>query len=200
MNKTYILRLLETASVTLFFLQALKVIFSILFGIIYDQVFEGPIDTWLFISVLLVVVTFVAPAAIFRQPKSGFLAFLAAVAVVSRVVLTVNDPTISYWGSLGVLLAGGLYMAALYAVERSIFAPGLLLAITLDQTFRAAGYTYDVTLRPEPWPRISIAICTAGRSGPGPRRWAIASCASPAATAWLRRCCCAWRWWCWAVR
>ena len=61
-QRAYNLRILEAVCIWLFFIQALRVIFSVLFGIIYDQVFAGPLDAWLGISVILVVFAFTLPA------------------------------------------------------------------------------------------------------------------------------------------
>jgi len=47
MTKSHVLRSLEAGAVLLFFLQSLRVIFSVLFGIIYDRLFVGPLDWWM---------------------------------------------------------------------------------------------------------------------------------------------------------
>ena len=48
------LQFFVAASVLLFWLQALRVIFAVMFGIVYDQTRSGPVGPWLFISSLLV--------------------------------------------------------------------------------------------------------------------------------------------------
>ena len=47
MTKSHVLRSLEAGAVLLFFLQSLRVIFSVLFGIIYDRLFVSPLDWWM---------------------------------------------------------------------------------------------------------------------------------------------------------
>ena len=67
------LRAVEAVSVLLFFFQALRAVFSVLFGIIYDQVFAGTPDAWLVVSVLLVAVAFSAPVvAPSGWPRAGW--------------------------------------------------------------------------------------------------------------------------------
>ncbi len=140
-------RVIETASVLLFFLQALRVIFSVLFGIIYDQVFEGPLGVWLVVSVLLVLAALTAPAAISRNPSARTLATLAAIAALARVALCVNDAGVRYWGSLVVLLAAGLYLAGRLNKDGRHTFSALVAALAADQVLRALGQTYDISLR-----------------------------------------------------
>jgi len=141
-------RLFEATSVLLFFLQALRVIFSVMFGIIYDQVFLGPIDAWLFISILLVLLALLAPALARRVPGRGWLAVFAVLSGLGRVALSINDPQARFWGALVVLATGGLYLACLLATARRLAFVGLVAALALDQLVRVMGQTYDVTLRP----------------------------------------------------
>ena len=154
-QRMHILRAIEAACIWLFFLEALRVIFSVLFGIIYDQVFEGPVDVWLVISVLLVVVAITLPALGTRNPKPNKLALFAAIAVISRVGLSINDPQVRYWCALLVLGSGGLYLASLFLLSKRAVLPGLVAALSLDQIFRVIGQTYDVTLR-QSWIPVQI--------------------------------------------
>lgn len=161
------LRAVEAVSVLLFFLQALRVVFSVLFGIIYDQVFAGTPDAWLVISVLLVVVALSAPLASPSSWSRGWLAGLAAVASMGRIALTINDATVRYWGSLVVIAAGGLYLAGLLVARRPLALTALAGALALDQVLRALGQTYDLSLRPwwlplqVGWATIILAVSAA---------------------------------------
>src|SRR4030067_3635988 len=83
-RKFWPMRLFEATSVLLFFLQALRIIFSVLFGIIYDQVSLGPIDAWLFASNLLVLLPLLAPALAPRVPGRGWLAIFAVLSGLGR--------------------------------------------------------------------------------------------------------------------
>jgi endonuclease/exonuclease/phosphatase family metal-dependent hydrolase len=163
------LRLVESTSVLLFFLQALRVIFSVLFGIIYDQVFEGPLSAWLGISVLLLLAALVAPAALPRNPSARILAVLAAIAALARVSLCVNDAGVRYWGSLVLLLAAGLYLAGHQGRHGRFTFISLVAALAADQVLRALGQTYDLSLRPA-WLPVQV-VWAAGLIAVG---WPIA--------------------------
>ncbi|MCX6071681.1 MAG: hypothetical protein NTU91_12640, partial [Chloroflexi bacterium] len=148
MTDTRFLRSIEATSIVLFFLQALRVIFSVLFGITYDQLFAGSPDAWLPVSILLVLVALALPALAPRTPTHTWLAVLASVAAVARVALTFNDATLRYWGALVVLGAAGLYLAGLLTARRSLALPSLLTALAIDQLLRAVGQTFDISLQP----------------------------------------------------
>jgi endonuclease/exonuclease/phosphatase family metal-dependent hydrolase len=154
--KNRILRIIEAIVVLVFFLQALRAVFSVMFGIIYDQIFEGALSAWLPVSNLLVLAALAAPALFgllagkaqpARAARSGLLSTLAIITALSRIALTINDPVARYWGSLVTLAAGGLYLAALLVLARPMAFPALVGALTLDQVLRAAGHTYDISLR-----------------------------------------------------
>lgn len=142
-----ILHTLEAVSVAVFFLQALRVIFSVMFGIIYDQIFEGPITAWLPISNLLVIAALIAPLLAPRTTQRRWMSIVAALAALARIALTVNEAPVRYWGALVVIATGGLYLAGLLMYHRQEAFPVLVAALVLDQTLRAAGHTYDVSLR-----------------------------------------------------
>lgn len=148
MNQPRLLRAVEATSVLLFFLQALQVVFSVLLGIIYDQVFAGSPTAWLIVSLLLVIVALGAPMAGPLEWRRPLLGALACVAAVGRVALCLNDATIRYWACLIVLLAGGLYLEGLLVARRSMVLSALLGALSLDQFLRMLGQTYDMSLRP----------------------------------------------------
>ena len=148
MDKMRLFRFLEATSLLLFFLQALRVVFSVLFGIIYDQVFQGPMDAWLIISILLMLVAFCAPVFAPAMPHRGWLLSCVTLAALARVGLSVNDPQVRYWAALIVLTSVGLYLALSISADRPLVLNGLLAALVLDQLFRAVGQTYDLALRP----------------------------------------------------
>ncbi len=148
MMQRRILHMLEAVSVAVFFLQALRVIFSVMFGIIYDQIFEGPITAWLPLSNLLVIAALIAPLLAPRTASWRWMSVAAALAALARIALTVNEAPVRYWGALVVIAAGGLYLAGLLMHHRREAFLVLLAALVLDQVLRAAGHTYDVSLRP----------------------------------------------------
>jgi len=148
MTDTRFLCAVEATSIMLFFLQALRVVFSVLFGIIYDQVFAGSPDAWLPVSVLLLFLALALPAVAPRSPGHTWLAILAALTAVARIALTFNDASLRYWGALVVLACAGLYLAGLLTARRSLALPSLLTALALDQVLRAVGQTFDLSLQP----------------------------------------------------
>jgi endonuclease/exonuclease/phosphatase family metal-dependent hydrolase len=142
------LRKLEAISVIVFFFQALRVLFSMLFGIISDQIFEGPIDAWLIISNLLVIAALGAPVIVPRSKPAKWLTWFAILTTLTRISMTLPDPGVRFWGSLGGIAFGGMYIATLIATSRSSFLSGMIGAIVIDQLLRSMGNTIDVSLRP----------------------------------------------------
>lgn len=135
------------ASIVLFFLQALRVIFSVLFGIIYDQVFEGPLDAWLAGSNLLVVAALIAPWLV-KASGPQRARWLPALAALARLFLSVDDAGVRFWAAILTLLFSGFAAVNVLRRARLDFLRGLLLASVADQILRAAGHTYDVSLQP----------------------------------------------------
>jgi endonuclease/exonuclease/phosphatase family metal-dependent hydrolase len=151
------------ASVILFYLQALRVVFSVLFGIIYDQVFEGPVDAWLVTSNLLVVAALISPWMLGGVLKSGA-RWLPALAALGRIFLSIDDANVRFWASGAVLLFGGLATADLLQRSRPGFARAFITALAVDQVLRAVGHTFDVSLRPGwlPFQGLWLALILAG--------------------------------------
>ncbi len=179
MSRSIPYRLLEATSVLLFLLQAIRVIFSVLFGVIYDQIFTGPMNSWLYLSVLLLLAALLVPAFSPRAPGRGWLALLAALAAISRLTLSINQAEVRYWGSLVVLACGGLYLAALLMANRPVVWPAMTLALAIDQLLRLLGDTYDLSLRPGWLPYqglwsillIALAIWLSRHARPSPRAY-----------------------------
>ena len=178
MTQHRFLRAVEATSVLVFFVQAIRVVFSVLFGIIYDQVFAGSPTPWLAVSVVLVALAFLAPLAAPAEWRRSWLGAVACLAAVGRVGLSVNNPDVRYWASLVVLAAGGLYLSGLLVARRSMALPALAGALAVDQLLRVSGQTYDVSLRPEGFvPQIVWCVLVAGaalalarRAGAGDHR------------------------------
>jgi len=161
------LRTVESVAVLLFFLQAVRVLFSVLFGIIYDAVFAGPMTCqrgWpsMVVSVLLALLAFLTPLVAPRRRRGIQLALLVTSLFVflGRIPLTLNNPDLRLYSSLLIVAGGGLYVVALLR-ERVVAFPGLFMAaLAGDQLFRAFGHTFDVTLR-DGWLPYQIAISVA---------------------------------------
>jgi endonuclease/exonuclease/phosphatase family metal-dependent hydrolase len=139
--------LIQASSVLLFTFQALRVIFSVLFGIIYDGIFEGPFTAWLIISNLLVIASFLIPLLIGRKISGGQLTLWATIAGLARIALTVNIAIVRYWGSLLVILAGLIYLLGLLRRYRNFVFTSIVMSLSLDQLFKVLGTSFDITLR-----------------------------------------------------
>jgi endonuclease/exonuclease/phosphatase family metal-dependent hydrolase len=136
-----------SVSVFLFFLQALRVIFSVLFGIIYDQIFEGPMDAWLVISNLLVLLAFAAPLFSPKKNHYRWSMIFAVLTSLARINLSINQADVRFWGSLLTVAFGGLYLTTQLQLKRRLFVQTMLGALVLDQFLRVLGDTYDISLR-----------------------------------------------------
>lgn len=130
----------------LFFLQALRVVFSVMFGFIYDQVFEGPMDAWLVIGNVLVFMAMVLPAWVNRNPSWRWMVALAVVASASRAALSVDDIWVRYWGALLVIISTGAFVVTLIRLDLRRTLRALVMAIVIEQLLRAVGHTTDVSL------------------------------------------------------
>jgi len=135
-------------SITLFFFQGLRTIFSSLFGIIYDQVLVGPVTVWLGTSSLLVVAALIAPSFIPERFERGALPIAIVISVLARLAMTLPSTEIRYWSALVVVFTGALFLRM--ALERTpreaIIA--ILGALIAGQLLRNLGTTYDLSLRP----------------------------------------------------
>jgi endonuclease/exonuclease/phosphatase family metal-dependent hydrolase len=136
-----------SVSVFLFLLQGVRVIFSVLFGIIYDQIFEGPIDSWLVISNLFVVLAFAAPLWTPGKNRNRWAWVFASITALARVSLSVNLADVRFWGSLFTVAFGSLYLTTRLQLDRRSFVQCMLSALVLDQVLRVMGDTYDPSLR-----------------------------------------------------
>jgi endonuclease/exonuclease/phosphatase family metal-dependent hydrolase len=156
--------LVETTAVLLFFVQAVRVLFSVLFGLIYDAIFSETVTlTTMGLIMLCVIVAFLTPLATPRHGRRWLLLATAAVAALARIPLTINAPTARLWSSVLIVGASGLYTVTLLRQRPRAFPTGLLLAFALDQFLRAAGNTFDVGLRSWWLPVqvvLSLATCT----------------------------------------
>lgn len=178
-------RVLETAAVLLFFYQAVRALFSLLFGLIYDALFAGQGSMAAVGAVMAaVVLALVAPLAAPRRTTAQRLAMLGGALAVylARFVLTFDQLTLRLAAAIVIVAATGLYLAVRLRRNGGDVAYGLILALVADQLLRAAGQTMDPTLRPVWWPgqaaiTVAFALVSIGlawqqrlpKPGPGPR-------------------------------
>jgi len=153
-----------TAVVTILY-QALRVLFSVLFGAIYDALFAETVPmSEVGLILVAVILALLAPLVAPRQSQRRRLVALTAAVLVflARIPLTLNEPKVRLAASILILAAAGLYLVTqLRAVPRdTVWA--LFLALVADQLVRALGHTWDVTLRQAWWPwqtAISVPLC-----------------------------------------
>lgn len=131
-------------SIGLFFLQAIRVVFSTLFGFIVDQIFIGPTDLWLPLSNTLVLLAFIAPLFSKHVRAGSTFVLLSGLA---RVFFTISDVRFRYGAALVVLATGGLYLGALLNRSRHRFLKAMFAAFALDLLLRNLGDTYDLGMR-----------------------------------------------------
>mgnify|MGYP001059525113 CR=1 FL=1 len=142
----------------LFFLQALRVIFSVMFGFIYDQVIEGPLDAWLPVSNLLVLAAVLFPAWVSRKPSWRWMSAAAFVAASARLTLSIDEPWIRYWGSVLIIISAGALFVPLIRLDLRRFLRVLIIAIVLEQLLRLTGHTIDVSLQWAAAPVLAVWI------------------------------------------
>jgi len=149
----------EAIVILLFFLQAVRVLFSVLFGIIYDAVFAGPMSLTMVVSVLLALFVLLTPFLAPRRKRGIELTLLVTSLLVflSRIPMTLNNPELRLYSSLLIVAGGGLYVAALLRERVVAFPEVLIAALAGDQLFRALGDTFDITLR-DGWLPVQIVI------------------------------------------
>jgi endonuclease/exonuclease/phosphatase family metal-dependent hydrolase len=146
--------------IVLFLLQGLRVLFSTMFGILYDQVFAGSPTIWLPVSLLLAVTALLSPAAVPGRVWAGGAGMAAAICAVARIAMTVNDADVRFVASL--IVVGGALMAftALLQSDRRLAYLAFVAALAVDQLLRIAGQTYDLTIRPD-WLPMQVLLSSA---------------------------------------
>jgi endonuclease/exonuclease/phosphatase family metal-dependent hydrolase len=165
MRDSKLLRAIEATTVLLFLLQAVRVLFSILFGLTYDAVFAETLPLSTVVIIMLCVVAallapLLAPLAATRRNPRALLFTAAIVAALARIPMTINSPTVRLWSSIVLVAAAGVYAATLLRQRPRLFPAALIVALAADQFFRAAGNTYDVSLRAW-WPPVQVALSAA---------------------------------------
>ena len=163
MRNPRLFRTIEATTVMLFLVQAVRVLFSVLFGLIYDTIFSETVPfSTLGLIMLCVIAAFLTPLAGPRRNRRALLFAATLIAALARIPLTINLPTVRLWSSILIVAAAGMYAATLLRQRPRLFPTALLLAFAADQFLRAAGNTYDVSLR-EWWLPVqavlSLATC-----------------------------------------
>ncbi len=160
-------RIVEAAVVLLFWMQAVRVLFSTLFGVIYDALFDDELSfavVGLVFACLLLAL--LAPAVLDRRSRPGSgsssgrmpMFVIVLLVAVARVPLTLNIPNLRLAASIVVLGAAGIYLALLLRKLPQMLPVALVLALVADQIARAYGDTWDFSLQPVYLP-LQIVFC-----------------------------------------
>ncbi|MGQ9586244.1 MAG: endonuclease/exonuclease/phosphatase family protein [Anaerolineae bacterium] len=147
MQRHELLGTVETVAILVFFLQAIRALFSLLFGVIYDALFVGPFTLS---AVAIIVLTFLAFLSPLGAPRGGprWLPLAAGVAVLlARIPLTLDHPPVRLASSLVIVACASLYLAATLPRRPGRGVHGLILALAVEQLLRAGGNTFDPSLR-----------------------------------------------------
>jgi endonuclease/exonuclease/phosphatase family metal-dependent hydrolase len=159
-NLRKILPAVETAAVWLFLLQALRALFSSLFGVIYEALFDQSLSFVVVgLDLLLLILATLTPLLLRRFGEGQTRLRLAAVLVVliTRIPLSLAQPTVQLYASILLLGGAALYVAhTLWHEPRRLMA-GLLIGLGADQLLRALDYSYDPSLRPVGLPFVGTA-------------------------------------------
>lgn len=162
--RQYLVPIVEATAAGLFWLQATRVLFSALFGVVYDAVFGTQVP-FLHVGLifLFVLAAFASPGFAARRacdPNRGrmglFLSILAA--SVARVPLTIDEPRIRFASAILVIGATSTYLALFLPRRPGLVPSALVLALSMDQTVRVIGDTWDISLQARFLP-LQIALC-----------------------------------------
>ncbi|MBN1813606.1 MAG: hypothetical protein JXA14_17335, partial [Anaerolineae bacterium] len=158
MRNWKLFRTIEAATVLLFLLQAVRVLFSVLFGLTYDAVFAETLSLSTPVVIMLcVVASLLAPLAAPRRDPRALLFAASLATALTRIPTTINSPTVRLWSSIVLIAAAGAYAATLLRQQPRLFPTALIAALAADQFLRAAGNTYDVSLRAW-WLPVQVAF------------------------------------------
>jgi endonuclease/exonuclease/phosphatase family metal-dependent hydrolase len=154
--------MVEATALFLFVFQALRVLFSALFGLIYDALFAGSASmTSVGLVLVAVILALLAPLLAPRpgaRPQAALLAG-ALLAFVARIPLTFNHPEVRLAAAVVLLAGGGLYLAARLREQPGEVPRALVLALFLDLLLRTGGQTWDLTLRQAWWPgQVAVSL------------------------------------------
>jgi len=146
-----VLSAVETAIVWLFLLQAIRVLFSSLFGVIYDAVFDDSLNAFVVIVDIALIVLAMSTPLLVRRFEGQAWTRVAAVLLVagSRFFISIDDPSIHLFAAALLLAGASFYVGHVFLHEPSRLLTGLAVGLGAEQLLRALDYTYDPSLRPE---------------------------------------------------
>jgi endonuclease/exonuclease/phosphatase family metal-dependent hydrolase len=159
-NLRKILPAAETTAVWLFLLQALRVLFSSFFGVIYEALFNQSLPFVVVgLDLLLLVLATLTPLLLRRIAGGQTRLRLGAVLLVlaTRVPLSLAQPTVQLYASILLLGGAAFYVAHTLWHEPRRLMVGFVAGLGIDQLLRALDYSYDPSLRPAGLPFVAGA-------------------------------------------
>lgn len=161
MRDVRVLRTLEATAVLLFLIQAVRVLFSVLVGLVYDTIFaETMAFTTLGAIILCAIAALLTPLVTPRRSRRTMLFVTVPVVALARIPLTINQPTARLWSAILIIAAAGIHVTTLLRQRPRVLPTALLVAFAADQFLRAAGDTYDVSLRSW-WLSVQVVLSLA---------------------------------------
>ncbi len=151
---------IESAFVWLFLLQAIRVLLSSLFGVIYDAVFDQQTSFFVVVfDVLLIIAAMLTPLLLRRLETRPLVRSGAALMVaLARLPLTFAPPLVRLYASVVLLGAAAFYLAYLLRRAPRPLVTSMIIGLGIDQFLRALDYTYDPSLRPDGLPLALVLV------------------------------------------
>lgn len=171
-QKAILWRVVESSAVCFFWFQAVRVLFSSLFGVIYDVVFDGDVSLAFAGLVVFLILLALALPAIYslrslnnsgQKKQQIVLITTIIIASIARVVLAIDNPTWRLFFSILVLAAINIYLILLIKRHVSLFPIAMSVGLAIDQIVRMCGKSWDVTLQPDHlYIQIAISLIVIG--------------------------------------
>lgn len=148
MGAARVFRLIEGSLVTLFFVQALRIVFAILLSMTSGALAARQVDLVIINSHIALVVALVLP---WFSPRSRTalprtLVISAILIAILRVLIALPVPVLRLYAGVALIGFGGVYLASLLRANWRAWISATIVGISLDQLLRAVD-TYDLSLR-----------------------------------------------------
>lgn len=143
-------RLFEAGAVMLFAMQALRALLAMLFGRIYDALFDAEGYGALALAggffVLMLLMPLLCPRE--QHKRAHSLRLVAILCALARVPVSLDLPDVRLIAALATLGLASLYVTNLLGGWADVLPVAIGLGVFWDGLMRALGYTFDPSLRP----------------------------------------------------
>jgi len=141
-----------------FYLEGIRVLFSHLFGVLYDALFAGPFRMSALYIIIAAFLAFLLPAYLTRMAKHRFTLFvIGSLLLLFHLALHNENPVWRLYAGLGTVFFGSWLFATLYARQKNAFFTPFVTALVIDQFARLAGHSQDIAIAPS-WLIADIVI------------------------------------------